>query len=42
MRVGTPLSPTATQVMLLRAGELGREAVISLRRPGTEVIAVDR
>jgi phosphoribosylglycinamide formyltransferase 2 len=42
MRIGTPLSPTATRVMLLGAGELGREVVISLQRLGVEVIAVDR
>ena len=42
MRVGTPLSPTATRVMLPGAGEFGGETVISWRRPGTEVIAVDR
>lgn len=38
----TPLSPTATRVMLLGAGELGKEVVIALQRLGVEVIAVDR
>lgn len=42
MHLGTPLSPTATKVMLLGAGELGKEVVIALQRLGVEVIAVDR
>ncbi len=42
MRIGTPLSPNATRVMLLGAGELGKEVIISLQRLGVEVIAVDR
>ncbi|HEX2594144.1 MAG TPA: formate-dependent phosphoribosylglycinamide formyltransferase [Rhizomicrobium sp.] len=42
MRLGTPLSPTATKVMLLGSGELGKEVVIELQRLGVEVIAVDR
>lgn len=42
MRIGTPLSPSATRVMLLGAGELGKEVVIALQRLGVEVIAVDR
>ena len=42
MRIGTPLSPTATRVMLLGAGELGKEVIIALQRLGIEVIAVDR
>lgn len=41
-RLGTPLSHSATKVMLLGAGELGKEVVISLQRLGVEVIAVDR
>ncbi len=41
-RLGTPLSSSATKVMLLGAGELGKEVVISLQRLGVEVIAVDR
>lgn len=40
--IGTPLSPTATRVMLLGAGELAKEVVIELQRFGVEVIAVDR
>jgi len=41
-RLGTPLSPSATKVMLLGAGELGKEVIIALQRLGVEVIAVDR
>ncbi len=40
--LGTPLSATATRVMLLGSGELGKEVVIELQRLGVEVIAVDR
>jgi phosphoribosylglycinamide formyltransferase 2 len=42
MKIGTPLSPSALRVMLLGAGELGKEVVIALQRLGVEVIAVDR
>ncbi|HYC73240.1 formate-dependent phosphoribosylglycinamide formyltransferase [Brevundimonas sp.] len=42
MRIGTPLSSNATRVMLLGAGELGKEVAIELQRLGAEVIAVDR
>ncbi|WP_365780949.1 formate-dependent phosphoribosylglycinamide formyltransferase [Oryzomicrobium sp.] len=42
MRPGTPLSPSALRVMLLGAGELGKEVIIALQRLGVEVIAVDR
>lgn len=42
MSIGTPLSPNATRVMLLGAGELGKEVIIALQRFGIEVIAVDR
>lgn len=42
MRIGTPLSPGATRVMLLGSGELGKEVAIELMRYGAEVIAVDR
>ena len=42
MQIGTPLSPSATRVMLLGAGELGKEVTIALQRLGVEVIAVDR
>ncbi|MXY53856.1 MAG: formate-dependent phosphoribosylglycinamide formyltransferase [Gammaproteobacteria bacterium] len=41
-RVGTPLAPSATRVMLLGAGELGKEVAIELQRLGVEVVAVDR
>src|SRR5580693_5151774 len=41
-RIGTPLSPSALKVMLLGAGELGKEVVIELQRLGVEVVAVDR
>jgi len=42
MKLGTPLSPSAVRVMLLGAGELGKEVAIELQRLGVEVIAVDR
>jgi phosphoribosylglycinamide formyltransferase 2 len=42
VKIGTPLSGSATRVMLLGSGELGKEVVISLQRFGVEVIAVDR
>ncbi|GAK44825.1 phosphoribosylglycinamide formyltransferase 2 [Tepidicaulis marinus] len=42
MRIGTPLSPSATKIMLLGSGELGKEVAIELQRLGAEVIAVDR
>jgi phosphoribosylglycinamide formyltransferase 2 len=42
MHIGTPLSPTATRVMLLGSGELGKEIVVALQRLGVEVVAVDR
>lgn len=42
MRIGTPLSPSATRVMLLGSGELGKEVILALQRLGVEVIAVDR
>ena len=41
-RIGTPLSPTATRVLLCGGGELGKEVVIELQRLGVEVIVVDR
>ena len=40
--IGTPNSPTATKVMLLGCGELGKEVAIELQRLGCEVIGVDR
>ena len=40
--IGTPLSPTATRVLMCGSGELGKEVVIELQRLGVEVIAADR
>lgn len=40
--IGTPLKPSATKVMLLGSGELGKEVIIALQRLGVETIAVDR
>jgi len=40
--IGTPLSPSATRLMLLGSGELGKEVAIEAQRLGIEVIAVDR
>ena len=40
--LGTPLSPTATRILLLGSGELGKEIAIAAQRIGVEVIAVDR
>ncbi|WP_293005058.1 formate-dependent phosphoribosylglycinamide formyltransferase [Nitrosomonas sp.] len=40
--IGTPLSASATKVMLLGSGELGKEIIIALQRLGVETIAVDR
>ena len=42
MKLGTPLSNTATRVMLLGGGELGKEVAIELQRLGVEVVVVDR
>lgn len=42
MKIGTPLSPGATRIMLLGCGELGKEVIIALQRLGVEVIGVDR
>ena len=42
MILGTPLSPSATRVLMLGSGELGKEVIIALQRFGCEVIAVDR
>lgn len=39
---GTPGHPEATRLMLLGAGELGKEVAIEAQRLGLEVIAVDR
>jgi phosphoribosylglycinamide formyltransferase 2 len=40
--IGTPFSATATKVMLLGSGELGKEVIIALQRLGIEAVAVDR
>ena len=40
--IGTPLTPSATRVLLCGGGELGKEVVIELQRLGVEVIVVDR
>lgn len=42
MELGTPLSPAAVRVLLLGAGELGKEVIIALQRLGCETIAADR
>ena len=42
MPIGTPLSTSSFRVMLLGAGELGKEVIIALQRLGIETIAVDR
>lgn len=40
--LGTALTSTAIKVLMLGAGELGKEVIIELIRLGVEVIAVDR
>src|SRR3954454_21301094 len=40
--LGTPLSPSATRVLLLGSGELAKEVLIALQRLGVETMAVDR
>ncbi|MBT1074767.1 formate-dependent phosphoribosylglycinamide formyltransferase [Geobacter grbiciae] len=40
--IGTPLKKSATRIMLLGSGELGKEVVLEAQRLGIEVIAVDR
>ncbi|MEK7133811.1 MAG: formate-dependent phosphoribosylglycinamide formyltransferase [Patescibacteria group bacterium] len=42
MKLGTPLKPSATRLLLLGSGELGREVAIEAMRLGVEVIACDR
>lgn len=42
VKIGTPLAASATRVMLLGSGELGKELAIELQRLGVEVVAVDR
>ena len=39
--IGTPFTSSATKVLLLGSGELGKEVVIELQRLGCEVVAVD-
>ena len=41
-QLGTPLSDSATRVLMCGGGELGKEVVIELQRLGVEVIVVDR
>lgn len=41
-KFGTALSPSATRVLLLGSGELGKEVAIECQRLGLEVIACDR
>jgi len=41
MKIGTPYTKTATKVMLLGSGELGKEVAIELIRLGIEVHACD-
>lgn len=40
--LGTPLSPSATRVLMCGSGELGKEVAIEFQRLGVEVVAVDR
>ena len=40
--LGTPLTPSATRMLLLGSGELGREVALEAMRLGVEVIACDR
>ena len=40
--LGTPLKGSATRLLLLGSGELGKEVAIEAQRLGVEVIAVDR
>ncbi|NBU98818.1 MAG: formate-dependent phosphoribosylglycinamide formyltransferase [Spirochaetia bacterium] len=40
--IGTPLSKTATKIILLGSGELGKEVAIEAQRFGLHVIAIDR
>nr|WP_314263349.1 formate-dependent phosphoribosylglycinamide formyltransferase [uncultured Moellerella sp.] len=42
LKLGTALCPSATKVMLLGSGELGKEVAIECQCLGIEVIAVDR
>ena len=40
--IGTPATASATRIMLLGSGELGKEVAIEAQRLGVEVVAVDR
>ena len=40
--IGTPLAKSATRVLLLGAGELGKEMAIAFQRLGVETVAADR
>ena len=40
--IGTPLKKSATKLLMLGCGELGKEVVIEAQRFGIETIAVDR
>ncbi len=42
MKLGTPLKPSATKLLLLGSGELAKEVTIEAMRLGVEVIACDR
>lgn len=42
VRIGTPSTPTATKLLLLGSGELGKEVAIEAQRFGVQVIACDR
>ncbi len=42
VRLGTPLAPNATKLLLLGSGELGKEVLIEAQRLGVETVAVDR
>jgi phosphoribosylglycinamide formyltransferase 2 len=42
LAIGTPGTPSATRVVLLGSGELGREVAIEAVRLGCEVVACDR
>ncbi len=42
VQIGTPNTKTATKLMLLGAGELGKEVALEAQRLGITVIAVDR
>ncbi len=41
-KFGTPFTPSATKLVLLGSGELGKEVAIEAQRMGIHVIAIDR